>query len=148
MLTFSRQLNPPPTEPLYVIGVHAILLYLRELNDLEDLGIDREDGTGVVTILSDALNWRDPHVYGSDVGNEPWMDFDLSVNYVSFMCPRSDNSLSSATKNATKMCQSLDLEDFITVDMRHRTRCYGAVLKHHEGWSIVFVEIALPKVSS
>ncbi|KAI0088823.1 hypothetical protein BDY19DRAFT_890423 [Irpex rosettiformis] len=126
LLAMRRKLNPPPTEPLYVVGVYAILLYLRELNDLEDLGIDREDGTGVVTILSDALSWTEPRPYENDITDEPWMDFEL------------------ATKDATKMCQSLDLEDFITVEVRHRTRCYGVVLKHHDGWSIVYSGDTMP----
>lgn len=72
----SQQLNPPPTEPLYVVGVYGILLYLRELSDIEDLGLDHEDGTGVVTILSDALNWKEPFPY-ENVSDEPWMDYEL-----------------------------------------------------------------------
>ena len=37
------------------------------------------------------------------------------------------------------MCRALGLESFHTVDVYHRTRCYGAVLKHIDGWSIVYV---------
>ncbi|KAI0694223.1 hypothetical protein BC835DRAFT_1415475 [Cytidiella melzeri] len=126
LLAMRRKLNPPPTEPLYVVGVYAILLYLRELADVEDLDLDREDGRGIVTILSDALNWRNPRPYGSDKMSEPWMDFKL------------------AQSDATKMCQSLNLKNFITVDVRHRTRCYGVVLKHHDGWSIVYSADTMP----
>ena len=35
-----------------------MLLHLRERSDLEDLGVDSESPNGVVTILTDALNWR------------------------------------------------------------------------------------------
>lgn len=37
------------------------------------------------------------------------------------------------------MCRALGLEDFLAVDVYHRTRCYGAVLRHTDGWSIVYV---------
>ena len=67
------QMNPPPSEPLYVIGVRSILLYLREYNEIEDLGLNKQGG--VVTILSDALNWRGLPGYRQLNGNyESWMD--------------------------------------------------------------------------
>ncbi len=37
------------------------------------------------------------------------------------------------------MCRTLGLKAFTTVDVDHATRCYGAVLKHSDGWSIVSV---------
>jgi ribonuclease Z len=42
-------------------------------------------------------------------------------------------------RNAADMCRALGLESFDTVDVYHRTRCYGAVLKHTDAWSIVYV---------
>lgn len=70
------QMNPPPTEPLYLIGIRAILCYLREFNEIEDLGFDKEDGAGVVTILSDAINWRESQSYSAK-GSAPWLNYDL-----------------------------------------------------------------------
>ena len=46
---------------------------------------------------------------------------------------------------AAQMCHSLGLQSFTTVDMNHGTRCYGAVLRHGDGWSIAYV--ALPCLS-
>ena len=37
------------------------------------------------------------------------------------------------------MCRALGLESFETVDVMHRTRCFGAVLKHADGWSLVYI---------
>ena len=73
-VTTPLQLTPPPTEPIYVVGVRSVLLYLREMSELEDLGLEQADGAGVVTILADALNWKDPRSYGERYSEEPWMD--------------------------------------------------------------------------
>jgi hypothetical protein len=40
------------------------------------------------------------------------------------------------------MCLTLGLERFITVDVEHRTKCFGAVIKHVEGWSVVSVSLS------
>ncbi len=48
------------------------------MSDIEDLGID---GKGVITILSDALNWRETDPY-RDVGpskEEPFVDIEACV---------------------------------------------------------------------
>ncbi|KAI0341479.1 hypothetical protein BDW22DRAFT_1359055 [Trametopsis cervina] len=126
VLAMRQKLNPPPTEPLYVVGVNAVLVYLREMSDIENLGLDQEDGAGVVLILADALNWRSPLPYHSDASHEPWMNFE------------------QAHADAARMCQSLNLRDFIAVDVRHRTRCYGAVIQHQDGWSIVYSADTMP----
>jgi hypothetical protein len=47
--------------------------------------------------------------------------------------------LSSSQRSSEDLCRSLGLERITTVDVFHRTRCYGLVLKHKDGWSIVFV---------
>lgn len=82
-------MKPPPPGPLYVIGVRNIILYLREYNEIEDLGLDRKDGRGVVMILADALNWRTPHGYGQLNGSyEPWMNVESCVIVVPSMFVR------------------------------------------------------------
>jgi ribonuclease Z len=47
--------------------------------------------------------------------------------------------LCRSLSNAANMCRALGLESLRTVDVYHRTRCYGAILKHTDGWSIVYV---------
>ena len=82
------QLDPPAEEPLYVIGVRAVHLYLRELSEIEDLGLDEPSGNGIVSILSDALNCRGSQAvrYGKRAKQdaEPWMDIERYI----FRLPR------------------------------------------------------------
>lgn len=125
ILAQRRMLDPPPTKPLYLVTLRAVHLYLRELSDLQDLGLDDPSGNGVIMIMSEALHWKQSGAYQTSGmwqigGNEPWTDYQLSLS------------------NAANMCRALGLESFHTVDVYHRTRCYGAVLKHTDGWSIVF----------
>lgn len=37
------------------------------------------------------------------------------------------------------MCASLGLVSFRSVNVTHRTSCHGAIIKHADGWSIVYV---------
>ena len=68
-------MNPPPTEPLYVVGLRQHLMYLLERQELEDQGL--ADPNGVIMVLSDALNWRFARPYGKNqVEDEPFMNAD------------------------------------------------------------------------
>lgn len=49
------KLDPPPTEPLYLIANSNVFLYLHEYSDIEDLGLDDPSGNGVKCILSDSM---------------------------------------------------------------------------------------------
>ncbi|CCM00813.1 uncharacterized protein FIBRA_02855 [Fibroporia radiculosa] len=120
ILAMRSMMNPSPSEPLYVVGLRSTILYLQEQCELEDLGLGNEEN-GVVPILADALNWRSPRGYaaaGKD--DEPFMNGETS------------------RRTAASMCLALGLESFTTVDVAHKTRCYGAVIKHRDGWSIVY----------
>ena len=55
-------MDPPPAEPLYVVGLRLHLMYMLERQELENHGL--EDPNGVVMVLSDALNWRFSRPYG------------------------------------------------------------------------------------
>ena len=66
-------MNPPPTEPLYVVGLRQHLVYLLERQELEDHGLG--DPNGVIMVLSDALNWRFARPYGKNqIEDEPFMN--------------------------------------------------------------------------
>ncbi len=69
----SLELDPPPKEPVYVIGLRYHILYLLELSELEDLGLGSR--TGVVPILSDNLPFDTVRLYGpvSQEDNEHFM---------------------------------------------------------------------------
>ncbi|KAJ7573869.1 hypothetical protein C8J56DRAFT_1173192 [Mycena floridula] len=123
ILSKRRQLDPPPTTPLYLVTLHSIHIYLRELSQLEDLGLT-DEGNGVITVMAEALHWKKgdyPDVGRWRVhGNEPWRDIETS------------------RAREKELCAALGLESFKTVDVRHQTKCYGAVIKHTDNWSIVF----------
>ncbi|KAH6915798.1 tRNA processing endoribonuclease [Coprinopsis sp. MPI-PUGE-AT-0042] len=130
ILAKRKELNPPPTSPLFLVSLRTLQLYLQELQQLQDLDIRpvnsvEEAGNGVIPVMSEALHWKRPGQYATQgywavFGNEPWMDPTRSVQL------------------AKDLCTSLGLKSIQTVDMRHGTRCYGLVLKHTEGWSLVF----------
>ena len=66
---------PPPTEPLYVVGLRPHLMYMVERQELEDLGLG--DPNGVIMVLSDALNWRFARPYSrNQIEDEPFMNAD------------------------------------------------------------------------
>ncbi|KAI0826548.1 hypothetical protein BC628DRAFT_239357 [Trametes gibbosa] len=127
VLQMRSLMRPPPSEPLYVVGLRQHLIYLKERQELEDIGVDACAPNGVVLVLSDALNWRPPRLYGPvQPQDEPFMDANTSQ------------------QNARALCRTLGLESFMTVDVMHRVRCYGCVLRHMDKWSIVFSADTMP----
>ncbi|KAF9269308.1 hypothetical protein L218DRAFT_969838 [Marasmius fiardii PR-910] len=126
ILKKRKQIVSEPSDPLYLVTIRPVHLYLRELSDLQDLGIfDDPSKNGVVTVVSPALHWRQIPSYPTSGiwqvgGDEPWLDIELN------------------REHARAMCEKLGLKAFSTVDVRHRTRCYGVVIRHIDGWSIVY----------
>ncbi|KAI0360608.1 hypothetical protein OH77DRAFT_1393497 [Trametes cingulata] len=119
ILQMRTLMNPPPSEPVYVVGLRHHLMYLVERHELEDLGL--ADPNGVVMVLSDALNWRPPRLYGR-------------------VQPQDEPSL----ENARAMCNTLGLKSFTAVDVMHRIRCYGCVARHEDGWGLAFSADTMP----
>ncbi|KAI8986907.1 beta-lactamase-like protein [Trametes punicea] len=125
ILQMRTLMKPPPSEPLYVVGLRQHLMYLVERQELEDIWLERPNG--VVLILSDALNWRPPRPYGRNAAqDEPFMSFEI------------------ARQNAQAMCRALGLSSFTAVDVAHRIRCYGCVMRHEDGWSVAFSADTMP----
>ncbi|RDX42667.1 hypothetical protein OH76DRAFT_1410927 [Lentinus brumalis] len=125
ILMMRAKMDPPPPEPLYVVGLRSHLMYILERQELEDHGLSNPNG--VVMILSDALNWRFPRPYGrNQVEDEPFMNQDRSYEH------------------AKAMCRALGLSSFTTVDVAHRIRCYGVVIRHNDGWGITFSADTMP----
>ncbi|KAI0710377.1 hypothetical protein C8T65DRAFT_648151 [Cerioporus squamosus] len=125
ILMMRAKMDPPPSEPLYVVGLRSHLMYLLERQELEDYGL--ADPNGVVMILSDALNWRFARSYGrNQTEDEPFMNQNRSYEY------------------AKEMCRALGLSSFTTVDVAHRVRCYGVVIRHNDGWGITFSGDTMP----
>jgi hypothetical protein len=140
--SFSLQLNPLPTEPLYLVTIRGVNMYLRELSDILDLGLNDPSGNGVVQIQSEAVHYRRTEYATGGMwqvgGNEPWVDREVYVvKPCLLLLPL--NSLVRSGKHSSDMCRALGLESFKTVDVYHKTRCYGCVITHVDGWSIVCV---------
>ncbi|KAG6909380.1 hypothetical protein DXG01_000823 [Tephrocybe rancida] len=134
ILAKRRQLNPPPTSPLYLVTIRSVHLYIRELSEIQDLGLDDPSGNGVIPIMSESLHWKNTGVYQTYGmwqvgGSEPWTDIEMSK------------------KNSSALREALGLESFNTVDVLHKTRCYGVVIRHTDGWSIVFSGDTAPTYS-
>ena len=47
--------------------------------------------------------------------------------------------LNSSHRLVEEMCRTLGLKSFTTVGVMHTAKCHGAIIKHTDGWSIVFV---------
>jgi ribonuclease Z len=72
-----RQLNVALTEPLYLITHRPVLMYLRELHEIEDLGFDDPSSNGVIPVLSDVLHWKQTGVWQNRDVNKvalPWLN--------------------------------------------------------------------------
>jgi len=117
------QLIPPPSEPLYLVAGFAIHLYLREFSNIEDLGLSDSPSTtnGVVSILCDPLTSAQKTVVTPEYGPDDWRD-------------TQNSHLASET-----LCDDLGLKNLDTVWVRHRTRAFGLVMTHRDGWRIVYV---------
>ncbi|KAI0746847.1 beta-lactamase-like protein [Daedaleopsis nitida] len=125
ILMMRASMDPPPSQPLYVVGLRPHLTYMLERHELEDHGLSEPNS--VVMILSDALNWRPARPYGkAQSEDEPFMNVERS------------------RENAREMCRDLGLKTFTTVDVAHRVRCYGVVLRHHDGWGLAFSGDTMP----
>ncbi|KAF7370999.1 hypothetical protein MSAN_00734100 [Mycena sanguinolenta] len=132
ILAERRRLDPPATQPLYLVSIHKLHLYLRELANIEDLGLN--DPNGVVTVISDALHIKKSgdylyHGMWRIEGAEPWTDFQRS------------------SAAGMRLCVALGLQSFNTIDVFHQVKCYGVSIRHQDGWSIVFSADTLPTQS-
>ncbi|KAK0501702.1 hypothetical protein EDD18DRAFT_1431713 [Armillaria luteobubalina] len=118
-------LDPPPTSPLYLVSIRSVHLSLKEVSEVQNLGFDDPSGNGVIAVMSEALHWKDPATYPDSGrwmlgGRESWTDIDESK------------------RHAKDLCAALNLKSFRTIDVRHRTTCYGLDIKSLDGWSIAF----------
>ncbi|KAF8506255.1 beta-lactamase-like protein [Gautieria morchelliformis] len=121
LLAQRRKLDPPCDSPIYLIANHGTLSYIQEYSDLEDLGLN-DPTTGVRLIYSESVHRR----WRSNPARSKSAD-DI------------DDVRAQSSLNAIRDLQSnLGLVSIVTVEVRHRGRCYGLVLKHRDGWSIVY----------
>jgi ribonuclease Z len=72
-------LDPPPDEALYIVSVRGLHLYLRELSEIQDLGLGNPTN-GIVSVMSESLHYQGYGQYIEDGmwsvgGTEPWLDY-------------------------------------------------------------------------
>ena len=62
------------------MSIRAVHLYLRELSNLQDMGLNDDPSlNGVVSVLSEAVHWRQASAYPTSGrwmvgGDEAWLD--------------------------------------------------------------------------
>lgn len=127
ILAMRKQLDPPPSDPLYLISISPVHLYLRDLACLEDLGLSNSTDTpnGVIPIVSDVLNFRGRY----------------QTEETGWMCPE------HSRKAAQMLCQALGFQRLNTVEVFHRTKAFGLVVTHQDGWRLVFSGDTMPSES-
>ncbi|KAG2141301.1 hypothetical protein DEU56DRAFT_275902 [Suillus clintonianus] len=123
ILAMRQQLDPPPEEPLYIISNRMVFLYLRDYNALEELGFSEDARARVVPILSDEIHWRNK-------GRSGWN--------------HGDQDQKGSRPAAAELCKTLRLQKINTVEVEHRARCHGLIVKHLDGWSVVFSGDTVP----
>ncbi|KAF8579988.1 Metallo-hydrolase/oxidoreductase [Ramaria rubella] len=117
VLSQRRKLEPPCFTPIYLIANQATLMYLQEYNDLENLGLN-DPVNGVQIIYAE-------HACGSKF-HKPQTSVNERIEV------RSSHTAIRDLKSI------LGLASITTVEVWHRGRCYGLVIKHIDDWSIVY----------
>ncbi|KIJ09075.1 hypothetical protein PAXINDRAFT_172647 [Paxillus involutus ATCC 200175] len=123
LLAMRQRLDPPADRPMYIVGNQQVFLYLREYAALEDLGLSPGSKNPVTLILVEAIHWANTT---------------FSSNRLSYGASR--DSISALSD----LCSSLGLKSLRSVDVAHRTTCHGVIIKHTDGWSIVYSGDTIP----
>jgi len=103
-----------------------VFLYLHEHSDLEDLGLGDLTNNGVKCILSDSLYPKQ--------GNPP-LSFGDQFHW---------SDVLNSRRLVKELCRTLGLQSFATVEVSHTAKCHGAIIKHMDGWSVVFSGDTVP----
>ncbi|CAE6417360.1 hypothetical protein ACGC1H_002170 [Rhizoctonia solani] len=115
LLITRRLLTPAPKEPIYVIVNRANELCVREYRDLEDIGLDAENGVKLVQIEKPKGRY-----------------------------PR-ENSAGPTSTKFEELTGLLGFDSIEAVPVRHRTNsCFGIVARHSNGWSFAYSGDTMP----
>ncbi|CAE6443862.1 unnamed protein product [Rhizoctonia solani] len=115
LLTTRRALNPAPRGPLYLILNRANELCVREYQDLEDIGLDAENGVRIVQIEKPKSRYS------------------------------RDNSTGPTPIKLEEVTGLLGFDSIEAVPVRHRTHsCFGTVARHSSGWSFAYSGDTMP----
>ncbi|KAK7031534.1 mitochondrial ribonuclease Z [Favolaschia claudopus] len=138
LLAERQGLNPRPKHPLYVVADYNVHLYLRELSDLENLGLvdDGRTQNGVISVMDDAIYNSIPSSRASDADRPAvWADPIRSWE---------------ARKG---ICNQLNMLSFETLASEENSRfspnladrkSSGVVFRHKDGWSLMYAGTKIP----
>lgn len=133
-LSCSFQLTPPPCDPVYVVAPVSAMIYLQEFDDLEDIGVKDPSAVRLINTRRYCMNDSErDHVgyvrpFPSPLDWHALTAPETLLTFSRFATP----SVEEASLEST-----LGLESIATVRVLHRVQCFGIVLRHTDGWSIV-----------
>ncbi|KAG6330075.1 hypothetical protein ID866_9015 [Astraeus odoratus] len=144
IMTYSRTLlEPPITEPLYLVAHHSVFQYLRDYEGLERLGLQTGSSNPVITVSAEAIHWTKG--ISQSTLEEACRGGPKSglVLYPMLQLALTFKGYARLLGTVANLCASLGLRSLQTIDVEHRTLCHGLIIKHMSGWSIVFVAVTL-----
>ncbi|KAJ6485715.1 hypothetical protein C8R45DRAFT_1214436 [Mycena sanguinolenta] len=128
LLSRRQQLNPPASDSLYLMAGYDVHLHLREVSDIEDLGImDERSQNGVISVRNEVL-YASVSSQGFAHEYSGWADPARSY------------------KARQEVCRVLGLRGFATLEAKDpkthsaevNHKSYGVVLRHNHDWSIMY----------
>ncbi|KAJ7614656.1 hypothetical protein DFH06DRAFT_129359, partial [Mycena polygramma] len=122
LLAMRKQLDPPAAQPLYLVADYKIHLSLREVSDIEDLGMDDPSGNGVVSIISEVIYVAPRNFAERDGWAAPVRSWQARQ----------------------ELCRTLQLLTFETIWGEDRHQSSGVVFRHKDGCSIVYAGSTVP----
>ncbi|KAG9311648.1 beta-lactamase-like protein [Chiua virens] len=114
-----------------------VFMYLHEYAALEELGLSPDAKSSVVAISVDAIHWKNDF-------SSPRFKEASKGTYHRDRRVRRLRGTPSAVLAHHGMCALLGLDSFRSVDVVHRTSCHGAIIKHTDGWCIVYSGDTIP----
>lgn len=114
-------MDPPPTEPIYVLGTRQALLGLVDQAEVQDLGLHNDS---VRLACTEMLHWQRPNheqFPATHRDEQPWLIEHKSREVVD------------------ELCQIMNLHSFTAANARHTCVAKAAIIIHRDGWKLVLV---------
>lgn len=124
VLAKRQQLDPPATKPIYLVGDPLLHISIRDVHQIENLGLDDPSGNGTIPVISNALHFSD------SVGKDRLSGRQSPDG--------KDHEYARSWAARVPLCEALGLLSFQTVHLPPQHNCYGVVLRHKDGWSVVY----------
>ncbi|KZT10496.1 uncharacterized protein LAESUDRAFT_810112 [Laetiporus sulphureus 93-53] len=132
LLAMRKLLKPSPNQALFIVGNRNHEVYLRDQSSLEDLGLSGPGRNGVIFMQSGFFHWFPPEERKELMENDTFQRFEIARKLLN------SSWAEPSLKSGKEMCRALGLESFQTLRVNHGGGCYAVILKHQDGWSIVY----------